>query len=92
MAERERDEPQPRKRIAVFGGDGRPYLPAEQQGAVRYYPSPRNGGNGGARRLEAALRAGGVDQVLILKRWNGHPVAQRIRAVCRQLNVPVEFV
>lgn len=83
-------EPQTR-RIAVLGGDGRPHARADVQCDVRYFPSSGNGGNGGARRLESALRAGGIDLVLILTRWNGHEVTRRIRRLCRQLGVPVEI-
>lgn len=83
-------EPQTR-RIAVLGGDGRPHARGDIQGDVRYFSSPGDGGNGGARRLAAALRAGGVDVVLILTRWNSHEVTKRIRRLCRQLGVPVEI-
>ena len=79
-------------RVAVFGGDGRHSPRLEERGDVRYFPSPGDGGNGGARRLEQALRTGGVDLVLILIRWNGHEATNRIRRLCRSLQVPVELV
>jgi hypothetical protein len=77
-------------RIAVFGGDGRQHKAAERRGSVRYYRSPRNGGNGDQHKLEASLRAGGVDLVLILKRWNGHSATRKICGLCDKLQVPVE--
>ena len=63
----------PRKeRVAVFGGDGH-FDPRRLPGCrVRVYPSRRHGGGGPARRLEASIRAGGVDKVCVLTRWNGH--------------------
>lgn len=79
-------------RVAVFGGDGRHSSRWEKHGEVRYFPSSGNGGNGGARRLEQAVRTGGVDLVLILIRWNGHKETKRIRDLCRSLHVPVELV
>lgn len=81
---------QPRKRIAVFGGDGRRHPYAESQGDVRYFPSPGNGGNGGVKRLEESLKSGGIELVLVLTRWNGHSATKRIRRLCAQLGVPFE--
>ena len=77
-------------RVAVFGGDGRHSARWEKRGEVRYFPSSGNGGNAGARRLEQAVRTGGVDLVVILIRWNGHPGTKRIRDLCSSLRVPVE--
>mgnify|MGYP003375270772 CR=1 FL=1 len=81
---------QSRRRIAVFGGDGRPHPYAESQGDVRYFQSPGNGGNGGVKQLEASLRAGGIDLVLVLTRWNGHSATKSIRRLCSQLGVPIQ--
>ena len=83
---------QPRRRIAVFGGDGRPHLYAESQGEVRYFQSRGNGGNGGVKQLEASLRAGGIDLVLVLTKWNGHGATKHIRRLCAQLGVPSQFL
>lgn len=84
------NQSQRRRRIAVFGGDGRRHPYAESQGDVRYFPSTGNGGNGGVKQLEASLRAGGIDLVLVLTRWNGHSATKVIRQLCRQLRVPIQ--
>ena len=58
---------------------------------VRYFGSAHDVGRGELVRLEQALRAGGIDRVVIRTRWNSHTVTVRIRRVCRTLGVPVEF-
>ena len=83
---------QSRRRIAVFGGDGRPHPYAESLGDVRYFQSRGNGGNGGVKKLMASLRAGGIDLVLVLTRWNGHAGTERIRRLCAQLGIPSQFL
>ena len=59
---------------------------------LRYFGSGRDVGRGELVRLEQALRAGGIDRVVIRTRWNGHSATSRIRRVCRVLGVPIEFV
>lgn len=61
-------------------------------GRVRYFGSAHDVGRGELVRLEQALRAGGIDRVIIRTRWNSHSVTTRIRRVCRSLGVPVEFM
>lgn len=79
-------------RVAVVGGDGR-FRPEALPGCrVRVFQARRYGGNGPLRSLESAIRSGGVDQVLILARWNGHSATRRVLRLCRQLRVPVEIV
>lgn len=77
-------------RVAVFGGDKR----RERHGdrCCVYFQSPRDGGNGELRRLEAAIRSGMITRVLILARWNGHAATRRLRRVCRTCGVPVSVV
>ena len=79
-------------RVAVVGGDGRfrPEIPGATE--IRLFKSPGDGGNGEFRRLEAALKAGGLEQVLILTRWNSHSVTRRLRRICRLLRIPVRLV
>ena len=79
-----------RTRVAVLGGDGRFDKRTLPQCRVRIFQARRFGGNGPLRCLETALKAGGVDQVVILARWNGHSATIRVRRLCRQLGVPVE--
>lgn len=78
------------QRIAVFGGDGRHDPLSPLAGKVRYFASPGDGGNGDTRRLETAIRAGGVDLVIIVTRWQSHGAANHIYRLCRQLGVRVE--
>ncbi|MBL8618294.1 MAG: hypothetical protein JNM72_21955 [Deltaproteobacteria bacterium] len=87
-------EPRPETllRAAVLGGDGRSRRHHPAGAVVRVYPSTRYGGNGGLRALEASLRAGGVDLVVLLTRWVGHSASNKIMKLCRQLGVPVRVV
>ena len=82
----------PRARVAVLGGDGRPHAHVPTGCEVRYFAAAGDGGNGEARRLASALRAGTVDQVIILTRWNSHEVTRRIRRICKQQQIPVTVV
>lgn len=84
--------PSQRPRIAVLGGDGRSHTGVPTEAEVRIFAAAGDGGNGEARRLESAIRAGSIDQVFILTRWNSHEVTKRIRRICKQLRVPVTFV
>ncbi len=77
-------------RVAVYGGDGRQVERWGMENVV-FFPSSRSGGNGPLRRLEAALRAGGIALVVILWRWNGHPETTKVRRLCRQLGVPFQL-
>jgi hypothetical protein len=79
-------------RIAVLGGDGRvrPGLCAE--GEVVTFRSPKDGGNGDVRRLEAGLRAGSYTKLVILSRWNSHVITRKIRRLCKRLGVAVVVV
>ena len=82
---------QSERTIAVVGGNGRR---VEVPGGlcVRWYPSAKEGGHHSARRVLDAMAAGGVDVVLLLVRWLGHPLATRVRAEGRRVGVPVQFV
>jgi len=78
-------------RIAVLGGDGRfraSRLPGAQ---VTVYKARRYGGNGALRRLLDSIRAGGVDRVIVLTRWNDHSGTGHLRALCATLGIPVEL-
>lgn len=81
----------PTRRVAVLGGDGR-FDPDRIPGAdIRVYKARRYGGNGELRRLEAAIRQGGIDLVVVLTRWNCHSVTQKILGLCRRIGVKVEM-
>lgn len=81
-----------RPRVAVLGGDGRRHTSIPTEAEVHIYAAAGYGGNGEARRLESAIRAGSIEHVFILTRWNSHEVTKRIRRLCKQLQVPVTFV
>lgn len=85
-------QPTPRTRIAVLGGDGRSHSGIPTDAKVRHFAAAGDGGNGEARRLATALRAGTIDHVYILTRWNSHEVTGRIRRICKQLQIPVTVV
>jgi hypothetical protein len=53
------------------------------------YASSGFAGHGQRRRLVAAIKAGAVDVVIILARWNGHSDIEAVRRVCRAARVPV---
>lgn len=77
-------------RLAIVGGLGETRA-EDAEMHVRYYGSAHDVGRGELVRLEQALRAGGIDRVIIRTRWNSHSATARIRRVCRVLGVPVEF-
>ena len=91
-AERSPHGPSRTPRVAVLGGDGRFRRDRLPGCRVRVFPGSRTAGNGPMRRLEQSLRAGGVDRVVILTRWLGHSASNRALRLCRQLDVPYEFV
>jgi hypothetical protein len=72
-------------RVAVFGGDGRHAARCPSEWTV--YASSGFGGNGPKRRLVAAIKAGNVDIVIILAKWNGHSDIHAITAACRSTGV-----
>jgi hypothetical protein len=78
-------------RVAVYGGDARQ---VERWGAanVVFYESSKFGGNGELRRIESALRAGTIAEVIILRKWNGHSGTSKVRKLCRRLGVPFRVV
>ena len=79
-------------RVAVLGGDGRGSASRWPAAEVRVLRARRYGGNGELRRLEGALKAGTVDLLVVLARWNSHSVTTRALRLCRKLGVRVEVV
>jgi hypothetical protein len=74
-------------RVAVLGGDGR--HAARCPAGWTVYASSGFAGHGQRRRLVAAIKAGAVDAVIILARWNGHSDIDAVRRACRAAKVPV---
>ena len=79
-------------RVAVFGGDSRQLERWSELGSTVFFRAQRSGGNGELRRLESALRAGSIDHVAILTRWNGHSATTKIRRLCRSRGVAVTLI
>lgn len=79
-------------RVALVGGDDRLCLDPPDDVEIKIYKSTDHGGNGELRRILAALRAGSIDLVLVLRRWNGHSATTAIRRLCRKLGVACQVV
>ena len=79
-------------RVAIFGGDGRCPEKYVQAPEIVVFKSRRDGGNGPAKRLEKALRAGRFGTLVILTRWNGHSMTRKLRKLCAKLGVRVRCV
>lgn len=83
---------EPIKKVGIVGGDerqGREYPPGVE---VRRYGSSRFRGNGALRHVLAAIGAGGLDAVVVMVRWLGHPAAEQVRAACRLVGIPCLMV
>jgi hypothetical protein len=70
-------------RVAILGGDGRNPERWAGLGEVEVYKAPRDGGNGELRRLESAIKAGGIARVLVIARFNAHSGMKKLRRTCR---------
>lgn len=44
------------------------------------------------RRLEAAIKAGSIDEVYMTVRWNGHGVTQQVSKLCRDRGIPCHLL
>lgn len=59
---------------------------------IRYYGSPRDTGTGDMRRLEAAIKAGSIDEVYMTACWNGHGVTQQVSKLCKDRVIPCHLL
>ena len=75
------------RKVAIVGGDERegPRYPDGVE--VLRYGSSHCKGNGGLKRVLAAIAAGRLAAVVVLVRWLGHPAADRVRDACRRRDV-----
>jgi hypothetical protein len=55
---------------------------------VRFYGGVKDVGTGDLKRLEAAIKAGSIDEVYMLIRWNGHNTTQMVSKLCRDREIP----
>ncbi|WIA20944.1 hypothetical protein OEZ85_005284 [Tetradesmus obliquus] len=82
----------PRKVVAFVGGralkpSDRKTLPPDAE--VRFFGSPRDTGRGELQRLEAAIKAGTIDEVYMPTRWNSHTTTQLVTRLCKDRGIPV---
>lgn len=56
---------------------------------VRFFGSPRDTGRGELQRLEAAIKAGTIDEVYMPTRWNSHTTTQLVTRLCKDRGIPV---
>jgi hypothetical protein len=56
---------------------------------VRFFASPRDTGVGELKRLEAAIKAGSIDEVYMPTRWNSHTTTQLVTRLCKDRGIPV---
>lgn len=59
---------------------------------VRFFGSSRDTGVGDLKRLEAAIKAGSIDEVYMTTRWNGHNTTQIVRQLCRDRGIPCHLL
>lgn len=79
------------RRVAILGGDGRHAERWSTDGEVVHFQAPGDGGNGGLRRLQSALRSGTIGLVVIIARWNSHSATTAVRRLCKKLGIRVEI-
>ena len=79
-------------RVAVVGGDERirTFYPPRLE--VRRYGSRKCRGNGGLKQALATIRVGGLDAVVLLVRWLGHPASRAVRGACKRAGIPCAVV
>lgn len=70
------------KTVGIVGGDERAWGGYPEGVEVRRYGSTRFKGNGALRQVLAAIASGGLDVVVLMVRWLGHPASEQVRAAC----------
>lgn len=78
--------------IALYGGDGRLQGRLDAPARLRSWASSKSGGRGALVGLEAALRSGAIDAVVVLTKWVGHSQLGRLKRLCARFSVPMRFV
>jgi hypothetical protein len=56
------------------------------------FGSPKDTGVGELKRLEAAIKAGSIDEVYMPIRWNGHNTTQIVSKLCRDRGILVHLL
>jgi len=80
-------DPRSRSVILVVGGDARQGDRVVGNTHVRAIACTKHGGSGEHRAAIAAIRAGGIQLVLLLVRWLGHSESRAIASTCRTVGV-----
>ena len=83
---------EPVRRIGIVGGDERKTRSYPDGIEIRRYGSAHFKGNGALRQILAAIASGGLDVVVLMVRWLGHSMSEKVRAACRLSGIPCRIV
>lgn len=75
-------------RVALVGGDPKRLAVQVEGVALQQFGSARDVGGGELKRLLQSVQGGGLDYVLVLARFVGHSMHNRVRDECRRAGVP----
>jgi len=87
-----REVSEKQKIIAVVGGDGRPHSRIPPADNVVYYRAPKDGGIGDSRSLIESIRAGRIEMVYVLSRWNCRDLTRRVRKLSKLYHFEVVMI
>jgi hypothetical protein len=59
---------------------------------VRFFGSGKDTGQGDMNRLAACIKAGSIDEVYMITRWNGHITTKTVNALCKTHKIPVRIL
>jgi len=79
-------------RVALVGGDPRRFAVAVEGIDLQHFGSARDVGGGELQRLLASIQGGALNHVLVMVRFVGHSMHNRVRDECRRAGVPCRAV
>lgn len=59
---------------------------------LRFYGGVKDVGTGDLRRLRDAIKAGSIDEVYMLIRWNGHTTTKIVSKLCRDRDISCHLI
>ena len=59
---------------------------------VRFFGGSKDTGPNDMKRLEACIKAGSIDEVYMLTRWNGHNTTKTVSTWCRAYKIPIHWL
>jgi hypothetical protein len=59
---------------------------------IRHFGGTKDVGIGDIKRLEVAIKAGKIDEVYMLIRWNGHVTTNNVSRWCKERDIPCHLV